>query len=721
MIKIKFRFSTIVIIFALVASFILISCSSTDEKKADVDIDVENSERGVLSSLNITRDNSRLIKGNPFVFKTTGTDTDMIFVDNLSDKSIEWKVLNIDNTTVTDVEFIDGINNKNEVNLNFSKAGNYKILTKWTDSKTSKEHNGLKKITIYESNIPAKLITSIIHDTPKKGVMNFKATAQDPSDITKTYKWKVTKYNSIDEIENIIATDTALSTTIDFTKQSVGRYILSLYVFEAGKQIDDYEGSIYISDEEGFSIAIGDNHTLIADLKSDLLYVYGVNDNGQLGTGNNDNITTPTILKNSNVRFIKQVSAGKNHSLLLAGNGKTDNGLDNKYKVYSWGDNAKGQLGNDTTDDNNAPAVVSTMKATTTKDDETGATIIVPTTDYYDEIGAGGDQSFAYNNYKPVNAGSGKTINTVLAQWGSDNSSDGYSNIPKYASEGPRGGILKGDIQFLKVGTNHIIFRYTWAYNVSSFGSNSHGQAGKCETVAYGTAACTRIGGDVLTGNGNYHGAGYRPKGSYYLYYPYVYAPRKENGANVGYVENVAGAAAGDNFSLIIRQDGSLYSFGQNSKGQLGLGNDTETGTKTENKFQPIKVFQGRGTQGDTVERKEIIVDIATGYSHAYAIDKMGKLFTWGDNSKGQLLRDPQTATEFSDIPTEVVVTGVDKVLDIWAGANRSIALGSDKNLYTWGENKSALKLLGVEEVGEDKDYNSVPTKMMFPLADIGH
>ncbi len=717
MIKIRFRFSTIAMIFALVASFILISCSSIDDEKTD--IENGNGVAKELSSLNITHEDRRLVKGTPFTFKTAGVNTDLIVVDNLSDKSVEWKVTKSDDTDATGVTFVDGISNKNEVKINFTNEGDYKILTTLTDATTAKEYTGVKQITVYAS-ASGKTVASIVHDTPKKGVMAFKATVEVNS-THKTYKWKVTKFNSTVAIENIIAKDTALDTTIDFTAQQAGRYIVSLYAYDGEEQIDNYEGSIYISDKENFSIAIGDNHTLIADINSDLLYVYGVNDKGQLGTGNNDNITAPTVLKNENIRFIKQVSAGKNHSLLLAGVGKTDNGLDNKYKVYSWGDNSKGQLGDDTLADKNTPIAVSAMEATTTYDDGLSTDIEIPTAEYFDGIGAGGDQSFAYNNYKPVNASSDKIVNTVLAQWGRDNSATYYSKIPRYAPEGPRGGIAKGDNQFLAVGTNHIILRYTWAFNVSSFGANSHGQAGKCEVVEYGSARCTKIGGDIVAGTGNYHGAGHRPVGSYYLYYPYVYAPRKENGANVGYVENVTAAAAGDNFSLIIRQDGSLYSFGQNNQGQLGLGNDQEEVTKTQNKFQPIKVFQGRGTQGDTVERKEIIVDIATGYSHSYAIDKTGKLFAWGDNSKGQLLREPQIISEFSDIPTEVKITGIDKVLDIWTGANRTIALGSDKNLYTWGENKSALNLLGVEVVGEDKDYNSVPTIMMFPLADIGH
>ncbi len=711
MIKTRSYFSIILIIFLLVASFILISCSSLDEKKADEEVDVGGEK--VLTSLNITRGNVRLIINTPFIFKATGTDDNMFLVDNLQGKEIEWKVLNLDNTEATGVIFKDGIDNINEIQISFESAGDYKILSKWIDDTTDKEYKGVKKITIYESIISAKLITSITHDTPKNDVMNFKAVSSDNS---KTFKWQVTKFNSIDAIDGIIATDSALDTTIDFTDQSTGRYILSLYVLEGDRQIDDYEGSILISDEDNFSIAIGDNHTLIADIKSDILYVYGVNNNGQLGTGSNDNLTTPTILKNKNIRFIKEVSAGKNHSLLLAGDGKDVGGLDNNYKVYSWGDNSKGQLGDDTLIDKNTPTSVSKMESTI----EATGNINIPTTEYFDAIGAGGDQSFAYNNYKLAGANSGTVINTVLAQWGRDNSSMYYSKIPRYASEGPRGGIMKGDTQFLAVGTNHIVFRNTWASNLASFGSNSHGQIGKCDKVASETANCEDDITDIESGTGSYYGAGYKIDGFSSFYSPYMYAPRGESGAYVGYVEGVRFASAGDNFTLIIKEDGSLYTLGQNNKGQLGLGNDKEISDKDKNKFQPIKVFQGKGTQGDLVYRKEIIVDIATGYSHSYAIDKEGKLFAWGDNSKGQLLSVPSSTGGYN-IPTVIAIPNVAKVLDIWAGANRSIALGNDRNLYTWGENKKALKLLGVDEVGTDKDYHVVPIKMMFPLAGIGH
>ena len=728
--KMRFRFSTIAIIFALVASFILISCSSIDDEKTDIEVDDGNGIAKELSSLNITHDDRRLVRGTPFTFKTAGVNTDLIVVDNLSDKSVEWKVTKSDDTDATGVTFVDGINNKNEVKINFTNAGDYKILTTLTDTTTAKKYTGVKQITVYAS-ASGKTVASIIHDTPKKGVMNFKAIAgtDGTGSTSKTYKWKVTKYNSMDAISGIIEADTALNTTIDFTAQPVGKYIVSLYAYDGEEQIDNYEGSINISDKENFSIAIGDNHTLIADINSDLLYVYGVNDNGQLGTGNNDNITTPTILKNSNVRFIKQVSAGKNHSLLLAGTGE-DIGIHQNYKIYAWGDNTYGQLG--TTNDSSTlnvdtPTVVVEMEAD--EEPEAGGVnsddMVIPATKYFNGIGAGGDQSFAYSNYKSNS--SSKRVNSMLAEWGRGEKDTIYSRIPKYASEGPRGGVQKGTVQFLAVGVNHIVMRYTWAYNLASFGSNSHGQAGKCETVGMANGNipyCDTIGGDISTGGGNYHYPGYRPSGFNPLYTHYVFAPRGETGTWVAYVDNVPLAAAGDSFSLLIRNDGSLYSFGKNDKGQLGLGNDTETGTKTKNKFQPIKVFQGRLSDtdvGDKVTRKEVIVDIATGYSHSYAIDKEGKLFTWGDNSKGQLLSDPKTDTEFSAIPTGITITGITKILDIWAGANRSIALGDDRNLYTWGENKNSLKLLGVEEVGTDKDYHSVPIKMMFPLADIGH
>ena len=106
------------------------------------------------------------------------------------------------------------------------------------------------------------------------------------------------------------------------------------------------------------------------------LWAWGINNSGQLGTGNTDNCDEPVNVTPSGVKF-KAVAAGGMHSLALdsEGNvwftgtvkGRVTNSftkiaglkdiieisagnefnlaLDKRGNVYSWGDNSRGQLG----------------------------------------------------------------------------------------------------------------------------------------------------------------------------------------------------------------------------------------------------------------------------------------------------------------------------------------------------------------------------------------
>ena len=68
------------------------------------------------------------------------------------------------------------------------------------------------------------------------------------------------------------------------------------------------------------------------------LYVWGYNVYGQLGTNTIDTTNTPVQI--TNVSGIKEISAGRSHSMLLTKSGK----------VYATGLNSLGQFGNNSTE-----------------------------------------------------------------------------------------------------------------------------------------------------------------------------------------------------------------------------------------------------------------------------------------------------------------------------------------------------------------------------------
>uniref|UniRef100_A0ABS3IUF0 InlB B-repeat-containing protein n=1 Tax=Bifidobacterium asteroides TaxID=1684 RepID=A0ABS3IUF0_9BIFI len=128
---------------------------------------------------------------------------------------------------------------------------------------------------------------------------------------------------------------------------------------------------------------------------------------------------------------------------------------------------------------------------------------------------------------------------------------------------------------------------------------------------------------------------------------------------------------AGDNLALAMGSDGNLYTWGDNSNGQLGR---TTTDAHAD---RPGRVDSPNGI---------IFTQASGGRTHAVAIGSDGNLYTWGDNKYGQLGRD--TSNTPSDRPGKVVPPAGVTFTRVSAGFRCSLAIGSDGNLYTWGDNK---------------------------------
>eukprot|EP01117_Protostelium_nocturnum_P016800 TRINITY_DN6721_c0_g1_i1.p1 TRINITY_DN6721_c0_g1~~TRINITY_DN6721_c0_g1_i1.p1 ORF type:complete len:172 (-),score=46.46 TRINITY_DN6721_c0_g1_i1:586-1101(-) len=80
----------------------------------------------------------------------------------------------------------------------------------------------------------------------------------------------------------------------------------------------------------------------------------------------------------------------------------------------------------------------------------------------------------------------------------------------------------------------------------------------------------------------------------------------------------------GGGHSLSLSIDGSLHSFGWNNNGQLGIGNESECVEKSV-EMNEIK------------EVKAKMNGIALGWSHSGIVDENGDVKMWGNNQYGQL------------------------------------------------------------------------------------
>jgi alpha-tubulin suppressor-like RCC1 family protein len=102
----------------------------------------------------------------------------------------------------------------------------------------------------------------------------------------------------------------------------------------------------------------------------------------------------------------------------------------------------------------------------------------------------------------------------------------------------------------------------------------------------------------------------------------------------------------------------------------------------------------------------ETIVSIETGINSAYALTNQGRLLVWGANNKGQLGNGNTsnlTSPEIVDLALQNIV-----ISQIKAGNHFVIAVAQNGELYSWGDNSKGQLGLG------DYDQRNVPTKINF-------
>ena len=154
---------------------------------------------------------------------------------------------------------------------------------------------------------------------------------------------------------------------------------------------------------------------------------------------------------------------------------------------------------------------------------------------------------------------------------------------------------------------------------------------------------------------------------------------------------------AGEWTSLATSSDGSLYSWGWNEYGQLGRNTAPARQDRT-----PRKVTMPAGVTKFT--------KVSAEHRHSLALGSDGNLYSWGLNDCKQLGRDTGSAkydVKPGKVPTPA---GVAQFTEVSAGYSHSLAIGSDGNLYSWGQNKYGE--LGRPTSGK---YDSSPGMVAFP------
>ena len=430
-------------------------------------------------------------------------------------------------------------------------------------------------------------------------------------------------------------------------------------------------------------ISAGDNHSIALTAYGEI-YTFGYNNNGQLANGTTETVKEPTKVNGMN--NIMKVSAGYGYTMLL----------NNNREILNVGSNNFGQLGNGTTIDSttvskleslddvmnisagNTYSVISKYdgRVWAYGDYYHGTSKVATRTNSRIPVKIGNDESYVKES--EINVGINETVNAgVIASFEfnilySENKSESefaYETLNPEIATVDKNGNITGH----KVGT-------TWV-KVTEKGTNKelvvivkvikadNNNVPKVQGGKEFTVALKADGSIWTFGNNSEGQLGNE------------LAKSSNIPNNINILSTYKDISVGNKFAMALRNDGTVWSWGDNTYGQLGQGN----------KLNVKKPSQ--------IERLENIIQIATGDNHVVALDSYGNVYTWGLNENGQLGTEGK---ENSLRPTKLNQIA-EHIVSIVAGPKYTIAIDSTGKVYTFGdiampEIATAVKAQGMNE-----------------------
>jgi alpha-tubulin suppressor-like RCC1 family protein len=454
---------------------------------------------------------------------------------------------------------------------------------------------------------------------------------------------------------------------------------------------------------------IGGNHTLA--IKADgSLWAWGANDYGQLGIGN-------TIFQSSPVQVGADhdwigVSSGVYHSLALKANGT----------LWAWGKNGSGELGTGDTIGHITPIQIGVGNdwVCIASGDIYSAAIKADGTlwlwgdNNYGVLGLGDTLS----RWAPTQVGTDDKWVTIVNSarcnvalkadgsrwcWGqNDNWELGIGdNSPHYS---PVLGEADRDWTWLAAGLHGLGLKddgHLWGWGRNT--EDEFGQGWAYPSYAY-SPMLLNISTDwtgavvglneftfLLRSNGHLWGTGANWWGQLGLGYAGFQPVDTLTQSSTPATEWVSGST-GASHTAAIYSDGSLWTWGSNDHGQLGLGNTTE---------QHNKVQVGAGSTWTAA---------ACGSNYTLALQANGSLWAWGLNTDGQL-----GTGNNSEQHSPVQVGG--NWAAMAAGDAHALALKADGTLWAWGNNSTGQLGLGnytnqnaPTQIGQDSTWIAIAT-----------
>lgn len=437
------------------------------------------------------------------------------------------------------------------------------------------------------------------------------------------------------------------------------------------------------------AIASGMYHRMALDTAG-IIHTWGLGNEGQMGRNQNSSSNQiPAAVTGGSLtgRTVTAISGGYRHCLAL----------DSTGRVHAWGRGNEGQIGNSTTNTYAVPIAV------------TGGSISGQT---ITSIFATGDQSYALDATGNIHAW-GNNASGVL---GFGTTSIG-SNIlvPTLVNTTSRD--LHRPHLSSGAGYHKLICNTTVGNSITNdtptagtllrvAGTNTHRQIGDNTTTdRYSPVTITNFtGGNIVSAaNSQFHSAVVLSNGVVFAWGRNDYGQCGNTVGNpIGVPTVVAGiqygveVVCGDDFTLVRNQDSSVYAFGRNNVGQLGI----STTTVSTFTFTP------------TLATVTGISRIVAGTQHAMGVTSLGRVWAWGDNTYGKL--GLNSASAFIDTPTQVSTGSFNfsTVRDIGLGQHFSVAICTDKTVYSAGLNN-----LG--QLGRSTNFGTTSGNSTFGLVSL--